>query len=128
MHIVQYVVSCCLTVLMEGTLCCAWLVEPSVTDSYDLYPSVSLCVCSADCPSEVCSGLYVEEAFQCNGTVNKISLLCKLSDQQTLQVYLLHKGSSLLHPKRINVNSDVSTTYWAGDFIVYHITRAVTEE
>ena len=85
-----------------------------------MYP----CACSAGC----CSGLTVQEPFQCNGTIDKIT--CQISSNQKIRVYVIPEGengvnyrlATLQNSKR---SEDVNTKYQAGDTIAFHISQDV---
>lgn len=102
--------------------------EPSVTDSYP----VSLFVCSAECNKQVCSGIYVQKAFQCNGTIGTIAS-CSLPGNQKIRLYQMSEvDDSQMHTLK-ELTKDMTTvtlniTYSAGDSIVYHINQNYQSE
>ena len=90
---------------------------------------VYLCACPADCPTRICSGVYVQKAFQCSGKITTIET-CQTPDRQNIQVYLTReRDDSLIYPlnevvdTRTGRTEDVNAEYQAGDTIAYRINK-----
>lgn len=87
-----------------------------------------MCACSAGC----CSGLTVQEAFKCNGTIVKIDS-CNINGRQKIRVYLIREGGNgvfgeLATLTSDDVNVDVNKEYQEGDTVALHVNQDVDTE
>ena len=84
------------------------------------------CVSAAGCTTRVCSGVYVQKAFQCSGTI-VTSESCKPHKNQKIRLYLIREGDdSQVYPPTELVNDKqvtLNTEFNSGDTMVYHVSQ-----
>ena len=86
------------------------------------------CVSAAGCTtiSKVCSGVYVQKAFQCSGTI-VTSESCKPHKSQKIRLYLMDEGDdSQVYPLTELDNDQqvtLNTEFNPGDTMVYHVNQ-----
>ena len=92
-----------------------------------------MCVCSADCPNRVCSGVYIQKAFQSSGKITNITI-CDRPNSQRILIYLTRNSADSLHyPERKLADTEEAVTlndavYQAGDILVYRVNKEFTSK
>ena len=83
------------------------------------------CVSAAGCTTRVCSGVYVQKAFQCSGTI-VTGESCRPDDKQTIRLYLIREGDDNQTYLLTELDEDtttLNTKFNPGDTMVYHVNR-----
>lgn len=95
---------------------------------------VYLCACPAGCPTRICSGVYVQKAFQCSGKITTIET-CNKPGNQRIRVFLTREtDDGLIYPLNEVVDTmtrktgPVHAEYQAGDTIAYRINKNYTSK
>ena len=85
------------------------------------------CVSSAGCTTKVCSGVYVQKAFQCSGTI-VTGESCSPDNNQKIRLYLIRDGDDSQTYPLMELDKDTTTVtlneeFNPGDTMVYHVNK-----